>query len=162
MARFRTVFLEVVRAPYLTVVRSVVMCLVLLLGNVNMHTEAANGQPGLRTAGSLVTVANAPECFLRIKYVRSGKWRTLESFWNAKGTAFFRAPKGAKIKVRYGKFFGKDRQKNTLDGTTYKKLAVGSWSLTYARMQIQVAKDTQVTYVICPGGVALKSPTIRF
>ncbi len=43
--------------------------------------------------------------------VRKGDWRTLETFFNAKGVAFFRAPVGATIKVRYGVgWLGKDRQ----------------------------------------------------
>jgi hypothetical protein len=39
---------------------------------------------------------------IKIKRITSGDWRTVESFWNAKGTAIFRAPPGAQIKVRYG------------------------------------------------------------
>ena len=130
------------------------LCLVLVslwflsLGFASTHLPAPPSAPS--------------QCFLQTKYVKKGKWRTLEKFWNAKGTAFFKAPKGAKIKVRYGKWFGKNRQKRTLNGVDYKKLSVGGWSLSYARMQIKVAKHTEVTYVICPGGVALKSPPIRF
>ena len=107
--------------------------------------------------------AFASSCLIREKYVKKGKWRTLEKFWNAKGTAFFRAPAGATIKVRYGVgWFGKDRQKQTLDGFNYKKLSVGSWSVSYARMQIKVARSGNFTYSACPGGVGLKFPTIRF
>ena len=100
---------------------------------------------------------------LRTKHVKKGDWRTLESFWNAKGTAFFRAPAGAQIKVRYGVgWFGKDRQKQTLNGTEYKRLSVGSWSVTRARMQIKVKESTNVTYDIIPGGIALTSPEVAF
>lgn len=42
---------------------------------------------------------------LRTKSVRKGDWRTLKSFWNV--TSYpFRAPAGAKIKIRYsGKWY---------------------------------------------------------
>ncbi|SFE82283.1 hypothetical protein [Blastococcus tunisiensis] len=100
---------------------------------------------------------------LRTKDVRSGGWRTVESFWNAKGTAFFRAPQGARIKVRYGVgFLGKDAQKQTLDGSRYAKLSVGFGSLARARMQIRVDRSTAVTYDVYGGGVAVSSPEIPF
>lgn len=97
------------------------------------------------------------------KFIKKGKWRTVEWFFNAKGVAFFRAPKDASIKVRYGVgWFGKDRQKQKLDGNTYKKLSVGKWSLTRARMQIKVKKDIWVTYSTEGGGVAQDLPEIKF
>jgi hypothetical protein len=100
---------------------------------------------------------------LRTKFVKAGSWRTLESFWNAKATAFFRMPNGAQIKVRYGTgFLGFDRQKQTLDGQSFKKLTVGTGSVAYARMQMKVATDTEVTYDIYPGGVAVISPKVPF
>lgn len=59
---------------------------------------------------------------IRTKRITSGGWRTVETFWNAAGTAFFKAPAGAQIKVRYGVgWFGFDRQKQTLNGNDYKK-----------------------------------------
>ncbi|HAA27448.1 MAG TPA: hypothetical protein DCE56_06875 [Cyanobacteria bacterium UBA8553] len=107
--------------------------------------------------------ANAQDiCILRQKSVSPGDWRTLESFWNAKATAFFREPTGAQIKVRYATFIGYDSQKQTLDGYNYKKLSVSSGSLVYARMQIKVSSNTNLVYLVCPGGVAVNSPTIRF
>ncbi|MER3425202.1 MAG: hypothetical protein C4293_20235 [Nitrospiraceae bacterium] len=55
---------------------------------------------------------------IRTKRIATGGWRTVESFWSARGTAFFRAPAGARIKVRYGVgWFGFDRQKQTLEET---------------------------------------------
>ena len=39
---------------------------------------------------------------IRTKRIASGGWRTVESFRNARGTAFFKAPSGALIKIRYG------------------------------------------------------------
>lgn len=36
------------------------------------------------------------------KHINSGDWRTVEWFFNANGTAFFKAPAGAQIKVRCG------------------------------------------------------------
>ena len=102
-------------------------------------------------------------CGERYKYVQSGDWRTLESFWNATGSAFFRAPAGATIKVRYGVgWFGKDRQKQTLNGFDYKKLDIGAWSVTYARMQMRVSSSTYVTYIVCPGGLGTSFPPIPF
>ena len=97
---------------------------------------------------------------IRVKYVKRGRWRTLETFWNVKGTAFFRAPNGAKIRVRYG--FGTNRQKQTLNGRDYKKLSVGGWSFFYARMQMRVSRSTKVTYDVYSGGVAITSPPISF
>ena len=100
---------------------------------------------------------------IRTKTVRSGDWRTVESFWNANGTAFFRAPNGARIKVRYGVgFLGTDSQKQTLNGSDYKKLSVGFGSVTRARMQVRVDETTDVTYDVYGGGVAVTSPEIPF
>ena len=100
---------------------------------------------------------------LRTKRVESGKWRTLESFWNAKGTAFFRAPSGAKIKVRYGVgWFGFDRQEQTLNGSDFKKLEVGMGSVARARMQMRVSQTADVTYDVYGGGVAVTSPEVLF
>lgn len=39
---------------------------------------------------------------LKTKRIKSGSWQTVEWFWNAGGKAFFKAPGGASIKVRYG------------------------------------------------------------
>lgn len=100
---------------------------------------------------------------LREKFIKKGKWRTVEWFFNANGVAFFREPNEASIKVRYGVgWFGKDRQKQKLDGGTYKKLKVGKWSLTRARMQIKVKESTNVTYYVDGSGVAQDLPKIDF
>lgn len=100
---------------------------------------------------------------IRTVHVRRGDWRTLESFFNATGMAVFKAPRGAVIKVRYGVgWLGKDRQKQTLDGQTEKKLEIGSWSVTVARIQIKVERDTDVTYYAGPGGVAVNFPQQEF
>ncbi|GEM_PF-763413 len=100
---------------------------------------------------------------IREKFVKKGKWRTLEWFFNANGVAFFKAPKDASIKVRYGVgWLGKDRQKKKLDGGTYKKLNVGKWSLTRARMQIKVKEDSRVTYYVDGSGVSQDFPKIKF
>ncbi len=99
---------------------------------------------------------------LRTKFIKKGDWRTVEWFFNTGGIAYFRNPAGASIKVRYGVgWFGKDRQKQKLDGTNYKRLSVGRWSLTRARMQIKVEKDTEVTYDVVPAG-SPAGPTVRF
>ena len=100
---------------------------------------------------------------IRTKHVTSGGWRTVESFWNASGTAFFKAPSGAQIKVRYGVgWFGFDRQKQTLNGRDFRKLSVGLGSLGYARMQVKVSQTTDVTYDVYGDGVARSSPEIPF
>lgn len=93
----------------------------------------------------------------------AGGWRTLESFWNVRTTCFFRLPAGAQIKIRYsGAFFGVDRQRQTLDGESVKRLGVGIWSLAWARVQILVATSTNVTYEVLPGDVARPSPEFHF
>jgi hypothetical protein len=100
---------------------------------------------------------------LRTQHVKSGEWHTLEWFWNASGTAFFRMPSDARIRVRYGVgFLRSNSQQQTLDGSRYKKLTVGGASIVRARMQIKVARSTDVTYEIHGGGVAVDFPTIRF
>ena len=100
---------------------------------------------------------------IRTKRITSGGWRTVETFWNAAGTAFFKAPSGAQIKVRYGVgWFGFDRQKQTMNGNGFKKLEVGLASLGYARMQVSVSQTTDVTYDVYGDGVARPSPEIPF
>lgn len=88
------------------------------------------------------------------KVVKPGDWRTLESGWNATFSCRFKAPAGAQIKIRYGSgwWFGWDSQKQTLDGTTFKILNVTKASVAYARVQIKVQHDFEVTYTyIAPG-----------
>jgi hypothetical protein len=87
-------------------------------------------------------------------FVTGGGWRTLETFFNASGVGVFEDPAGARIKVRYGVgIFGFDRQNQTLDGETDKRLDVGrGGSVARARMQIRNSRDTEVTYtLILPG-----------
>lgn len=100
---------------------------------------------------------------IREVFVKKGKWKTVEQFFNANGVAFFKAPEDASIKVRYGVgWLGKDRQKKKLDGRTYKKLKVGKYSLLRARMQIKVKKNTMITYYVDGTGVAQDFPKIKF
>lgn len=100
---------------------------------------------------------------IREKFVKKGKWKTMEWFFNSNGVTFFRAPKNASIKVRYGVgWLGKDRQKQKLDGGTYKKLQVGKSSLLRARMQIKVKVDSNVLYYVDGTGVAQNLPKIKF
>ena len=98
------------------------------------------------------------------KFVKAGDWRTLNWFWNVKATLFFAGHAGAQIKVRYGNGWpiGYDSQKQTLDGRNYKKLTVGIVSVAYARAQIRVGSDTEVTYDLYMGDVAVNSPEIPF
>jgi hypothetical protein len=90
----------------------------------------------------------------RTKRVTAGDWRTLESGWNATFTCLFLAPSGAEIKIRYGGgwIFGKDSQHQTLDGIHTKALNVGRASLAYARVQMKVRSDADVTYAYVASG----------
>lgn len=100
---------------------------------------------------------------LRRRWVDPGDWVTLEEFWNAQGTAFFRRPADARIRVRYGfGWFGTSSQEQTLDGEEYRKLVVGKAGITRARMQIRVPRRTEVKYEVHGGGVAVKFPKRRF
>lgn len=99
----------------------------------------------------------------RTKRVTSGDWRTLEWFFNSAGTAFFDIPAGAEIKVRYGVgWFGKDRQKQRLDGTIRKLQVGGAFTLTRARFQIKVQQTTDVTYDVYPGNGTINFPEQDF
>ena len=100
---------------------------------------------------------------IRTKSVSAGDWRTLETFWNVTTTAFFQAPPGAEIKIRYsGWWFGVDRQRQTLDGENIKRLVVSPWSVFTARIQIRVKQNTNVSYDVEPGNVAVMPPSIHF
>lgn len=100
---------------------------------------------------------------VRTKVVRAGDWRTLETFWNVTTTGFFQAPPGAEIKIRYsGWWFGVDRQRQTLDGLSVKRLVVSRWSAFTARIQMRTKEDAEVTYVVEPGNVANLPPGISF
>lgn len=101
--------------------------------------------------------------FLRTRRVEPGEWRTLEEFWNAQGTAFFRWPADAEIRVRYGVgWLGFSSQERTLDGERYERLSVGKGSVARARMQMKVQRATDVTYEVHPGGVGVNVPERRF
>jgi len=84
----------------------------------------------------------------RTKLVRAGGWRTLESGWNVSFACRFVGPAGAKVKARYGDGwpFGWNSQEKTLDGVTQKTVSIGKGSLVYARVQMLVQQDAQVTY----------------
>src|SRR5215208_4439828 len=99
---------------------------------------------------------------VREKFVRSGDWRTLETFWNVTTTAWFQKPAGAEVKIRYsGWWFGADRQRQRLDGSTVKRLVISRWSVFTARLQIRVTNDTAVIYVVEAGDVANLPPTFQ-
>jgi hypothetical protein len=55
-----------------------------------------------------------------------------------------------------------DRQRQTLDGVTVKRLVISRWSAFTARIQMRTKADAQVTYVIEPGNVANLPPGISF
>lgn len=83
----------------------------------------------------------------REKFVKAAKWTTLETHWSSAEIVFyFRKPDGAKIRVRYGYgWFSKNRQTQTLDGSV-KKISIGSWGLTRAKIQVKLSVDNIVTY----------------
>jgi hypothetical protein len=91
---------------------------------------------------------------VREKLVRAGDWRTLESGWNVSFSCVFHDPAGAQVKIRYGDgwWFGRDSQKQTLDGKNDKIVNVGKGSLVYARVQMRVPHDTDVRYTYVPTG----------
>lgn len=100
---------------------------------------------------------------IRAKTLRGGTTHTVETFFNATATAFFREPAGAKINVKYGRgWFSVNRQSQTLNGVDYKKLSVGRGSLVGARMRVKLPETGEVTYDIYPGGVAQQGPKQRF
>ena len=81
----------------------------------------------------------------RVSYVKSGDYRTLATLWNTNAEAQFDCPAGAKIRVRYGGgWFSKNRQEQTLNCASIKRLSVGKWSLLVARMQIKVPETGYV------------------
>jgi hypothetical protein len=84
----------------------------------------------------------------RVTYVQAGDYRTLVTLWNTTRTAQFRCPAGAQIRVRYGAWpLAKNRQQQTLDCSTDKRLLVGSfWSKAGARLQIKVPQSGYVTW----------------
>ncbi len=86
--------------------------------------------------------------------VRVGDWRTLEFGWNTSFSCMFQDPAGAQVKVRYGGGwpFGRDSQKQTLDGTNNKSVSVSRASLVYARAQMRVQRDTEVRYTYIATG----------
>ncbi len=89
---------------------------------------------------------------LRTKLVKSGGWRTLEWFWRAPTTGHFIAPAGAHIKVRWGLgWLGWNSQSQTLDGHNTKSLNVSN-SYVWARWQMKVERDANVTYDYIPVG----------
>jgi len=103
---------------------------------------------------------------VRTKFVTTGGWRTLETFWGQSATGFFHLPGGADIRVRYGgnKWWNSSvRQEQTLNGDRVFSLSIGSiGSLVRARMQMRRVKhDQDVTYHIITGGV-VSTPKIPF
>lgn len=88
----------------------------------------------------------------KTKLVRRGAWRTLESGWNVKFWISFFGPRGAQVKVRYGGGwpFGWDSQKQTLNAEDIKWLKVTGSSILYARVQVYVQQDTDITYTYYP------------
>lgn len=90
----------------------------------------------------------------RRKLVSAGSWRTLESGWNSTFSCRFLHPAGAQIKIRYGGGwpFGRDSQKQTLDGRNPKSVHVGGGSVIYARVQMKVQQNVEVTYTYITTG----------
>jgi hypothetical protein len=99
---------------------------------------------------------------VRSKSIKKGDWRTLETFWNVTTTVFFKEPGGVQIRLRYSaKPFPVNRQTQTLDGRTEKRIVVSKWSIFAARVQAHTKVDTNITYILAPGNVA-NSAKIKF
>jgi hypothetical protein len=76
---------------------------------------------------------------------------------------FFRAPRGAAVKVKYGHgWFSLNVQKQTMDRATHEKLKVDSASIAYARMRMKVPVTMDVEYDLHPGDVAIALPEQQF
>ncbi|MDX6698477.1 MAG: hypothetical protein QOE65_1874 [Solirubrobacteraceae bacterium] len=83
----------------------------------------------------------------RVSYVKSGEYRTLATLWNTSVTAEFLCPAGAKVRVRYGGgWFAVNRQTQTLNCSTPKRLSVGKFSAVVARIQMKVAESGNVNW----------------
>lgn len=90
---------------------------------------------------------------LRNKFVKAGDWRTLESGWNSQFACRFVGPNGARVKIRYGVgFLGWDSQKRTLDGVSPMTLHVTRTGVFFARIQMRVSHDADVSYTYIPAG----------
>jgi hypothetical protein len=80
--------------------------------------------------------------------ISPGSWRTLETFTGKVSStiAIFRRPAGVELKVRYGVgWAGFDRQRQTTDGETEKRLSVSGW-VVRARMQARVTRLTTLEW----------------
>jgi hypothetical protein len=90
---------------------------------------------------------------VRTKYVKKGKWRTLETYIGplATGTGYFLYPARAQIKLRCGVWpFGSNKQEQTRDGINVKMLRMSkSCSYVLGRMQMKVQQSTYVTDQVC-------------
>jgi opacity protein-like surface antigen len=86
-------------------------------------------------------------------FVTEGAWRTRNVLERVR-CGGFEDPAGAQVKGRYGVgFSGFDRQKQTLDGETDKRLDIGKGgSSARARMQMRVSQDAEVTYTLILAG----------
>ncbi len=80
---------------------------------------------------------------LKTKFVKAGKWRTLEWGWNVSFQCRFTYPVGAQIRVNYGPGF--TSQKQTLNGNP-KIIRVTGASIAFARVQMKVSKNATVDY----------------
>jgi hypothetical protein len=88
---------------------------------------------------------------LHDKFVKAGDWRTLESGWNAQFGCRFVEPNGARVKIRYGVgWLGWDSQKRTLDGVSPMTIQVTQTGVFYARIQMKVSHDANVSYTYIP------------
>lgn len=104
----------------------------------------------LQVAGAADARADAVQ---RTSYVSAGDYRTLVTLWNTTASAEFQCPAGAKIRVRYGGWwFSKNRQEQTLDCASAKRLSVGAWSKLVARMQIKVPVSGYVNWAYITEG----------
>ena len=98
------------------------------------------------------------------KRLPGGTTHTVWRGWNVAATAFFKEPRGAVIRVKYGKgrLFSRNQQEQVLDGRTIMSLRVGKGSLALARMRVKLPKEGDITFELLPGSVAQPSPEFDF
>lgn len=87
--------------------------------------------------------------------IKAGAWRTVHWIWGSGVPTHgeFKLPVGAQIKVRYGYgWLGRDKQKQTLDGTTKVLTAKGVSTYLRVRFQVKVKQDTRVRWILAVEG----------
>lgn len=91
--------------------------------------------------------------FQQTSHVQAGEYRTLVKLWNTSARAEFLCPHGARVRVRYGGgWLAVNRQTQTLDCQTAKRVSVGKFSAVVARIQIKVPETGYVNWAYITEG----------